>query len=165
MKDGILEFIKACKGLPWKPRPDSESTNILPAAIPLTVVPRSELPDFPTAEVESKKRGPQRIAITKAVLGKVGYTAGCPGCESAMRRGPAKNHSEACRQRIEKEIEKYPEFAVRMEAADKRQKVRFEQEVEAVEVEQERARVEGTSGSSRSVEVSQRIGEDSGGSR
>ena len=48
---------------------------------------------------------PRRVYISKADLDRWGYTVGCPGCVSIIRRTARQGHTEACRKRMESELE------------------------------------------------------------
>ena len=47
---------------------------------------------------------PRRVYISKADLDRWGYTVGCPGCVSIIRRTARQGHTEACRKRMESEL-------------------------------------------------------------
>ena len=50
---------------------------------------------------------PRRLYLKPADFRKYGFTQGCPGCTHAQTNiGPKRNHSEACRHRMESEIAK-----------------------------------------------------------
>ena len=48
---------------------------------------------------------PRRLYIKKEDLDKLGYSAGSPGCRSVLRGGARQAHTEACRKRLEAELE------------------------------------------------------------
>ena len=64
---------------------------------------------------------PRRMRIKPSDLIKFGYTVGCPGCE-ALQSGSQerRNHIEACRTRIEKELEDSEEGRERLGRAKER---------------------------------------------
>ena len=64
---------------------------------------------------------PRRTMITDRELQKFGYTMGCPGCASRKQgKAAKKGHSEACRRRIEAEMEKTDEGKRRLDDAKAR---------------------------------------------
>ena len=50
---------------------------------------------------------PRRTKITKKALGTFGRTEGCPGCAAVDRGGPYEEHTTACRDRIERDMEEH----------------------------------------------------------
>ena len=48
---------------------------------------------------------PRRMYIKKSDVEEHGYTVRCPGCISILRETARQEHSDACRRRLEKEIE------------------------------------------------------------
>ena len=48
----------------------------------------------------------RKTRITREEVRRIGYTAGCPGCRAVRLGQPAQNHTEKCRDKMEKEIMK-----------------------------------------------------------
>ena len=109
-------FVDTMKGTPWAP--DGNNVGVINIRVD---VPKSE-------EVERMPRplemGPEvarrRMKLTKQDFAQHGMTARCPGCAAIRRGGPAANHTERCRERVEAEIAKTPEGATRLERAKHR---------------------------------------------
>ena len=57
------------------------------------------------ARAEGHEVIPRKVYISKADLEIHGYTVGCPGCKSMLRGTARQGHNEACRKRVEKELE------------------------------------------------------------
>eukprot|EP00974_Lingulodinium_polyedra_P005561 523592-Lingulodinium_polyedra.AAC.1 len=51
---------------------------------------------------------PRRVKIQKKDLFNYGFSSNCEGCKAVLRGGAARAHSEECRKRIEKAMEKEP---------------------------------------------------------
>ena len=86
------------------------------------------LPDVPV---------PRRFYITKEDLDCHGYSKGCPGCISVLRRTARQQHTDECRKRLEKDIkgteklkravQRETEFYAKViEADDKKRRVEVE---------------------------------------
>mmetsp|Transcript_126665 Transcript_126665/g.246864 ORF Transcript_126665/g.246864 Transcript_126665/m.246864 type:complete len:564 (-) Transcript_126665:65-1756(-) len=52
------------------------------------------------------KREVRRGRIERKDIARVGYTAGCPGCESIRNQTPRTGHSDICRERVMKDMER-----------------------------------------------------------
>ena len=70
---------------------------------------RVSFPRTASAPTAQPTRGtgivPRRLYLKPADFKKYGFTQGCPGCTHAQTNiGPKRNHSEACRNRMESEI-------------------------------------------------------------
>ena len=52
--------------------------------------------------------------ITKRVLERYDYTAGCPGCNAALSNKPRREHNKECRELIEAQMHEDPEDLVRI---------------------------------------------------
>ena len=64
---------------------------------------------IPVPEVQQPRdRKRRNFRISKKVLEKYGYAAGCPGCEAMMDGTKAKEHLRECRDRIENAMEEDP---------------------------------------------------------
>ena len=57
------------------------------------------------ARLEEHEAVPRKVYIAKEDLEVHGYTVGCPGCKSVLRGTTRQAHTEACRRRMEKELE------------------------------------------------------------
>ena len=117
-RDG--EMIKALQGVPWRPRPGIErepGVQEIPVCIHADpVVGENELPQ--KAKPRSHATGPRRVYIRKdKELKKYGYTVGCPGCNAARSNMSGKDHSEACRERIQSRMEEDEESRRRLDEA------------------------------------------------
>ena len=75
-----------------------------------------------------------------------GYTEGCEGCRAVSRGGVSRNHTEACRQRIEKAIREEGEGNRAQQQEDRTNKIlwkeieRQEKEAEAKKVREQQER-------------------------
>jgi hypothetical protein len=55
---------------------------------------------------------PRRLRIVKEDLYAYGFSQNCPGCKAVLQNGKvARNHTEACRRRIENEMKNDPRMA------------------------------------------------------
>ena len=59
---------------------------------------------IPGPEMEAREQPVRRMYIQRKDIAKYGATAGCEGCKAAVRGGEARNHTEECRRRIEKDM-------------------------------------------------------------
>eukprot|EP00973_Karenia_brevis_P032016 4418358-Karenia_brevis.AAC.1 len=73
-----------------------------------------------TMESQDRPFTSRDVYFRKTDFREYGYLPGCPGCDAARLGGPARNHSQACRDRIKKELEKTEEGKRRLEEAAKR---------------------------------------------
>ena len=106
------------RGLPWKPNPESDETEILPAAVLIKV---DEIKVPPVAPRTVEDMIPRRVYIRSDVeLARYGHTPKCPGCGAALQGAQPRTHSEECRARIESAMRADPEQATRTDAADAR---------------------------------------------
>ena len=64
-------------------------------------VPAEVPPVKDFAEEEKEWRRPR---IEKQDVTRFGVTVGCPGCVAAARGNPARNHTDACRNRMEQDM-------------------------------------------------------------
>eukprot|EP00973_Karenia_brevis_P056195 7815668-Karenia_brevis.AAC.1 len=94
-------MIEQMRGTPQQPDPSKPGMHI-----PVRVNFEDFAEDEPEETVE-RRFAPRRMKITKSMLKDVGYTDDCEGCD-AQKAGLAvpKNHTEQCRRRVEKEMEK-----------------------------------------------------------
>ena len=95
--DGKL--LEEMKGVPWEPIPGRGMIQIKSK----TVIPGESQGDEILDEPLLRDMVPRRLKITKYDLRKYGLTVDCPGCIAA-NRGLVANHSEKCRDRVEKLI-------------------------------------------------------------
>ena len=117
-RDGDL--IKALKGVPWRPRPGivrEPGVREVPVCIHADpVVGDDELPE--KAKPRNYASGPRRVYIRRdKELKKYGYTVGCPGCDAARANLSGKDHTEACRERIQSKMEEDEESKRRLDEA------------------------------------------------
>ena len=86
-------------GTPWQPQPGK-----LDDAIPVRVhMPEEGDNISKPPETEDKIANRRRARITREDVVRIGFTLGCPGCKAISRNAPAQNHTEECRERLEKE--------------------------------------------------------------
>ena len=72
-------------------------------------IPISDAPLPMPAIVGKEPAKPRRMYIRKALIERYGYTPGCRGCKAVLAGNPtatAKNHTEACRKRIQEAVER-----------------------------------------------------------
>ena len=117
------ELIKALKGVPWRPRPgvaQEPGAQEVPVCIHADPVVRDdELPQ--KVKPRSCTSGPRRVYIRRdKELKKYGYTVGCPGCDAARANLSGKDHTEACRERIQSKMEEDEESKRRLDEATAR---------------------------------------------
>ena len=93
-------------------------------------MPKQDGGDARAAEpVRGSEIVPRRVYLMPRDFVKYGFTQGCPGCRLAQTGiGPKRNHSEACRVRMESEIAK-DALDERMGKAKDRQDHYFEQKI------------------------------------
>ena len=97
-------------------------------------MPKQDGGDARTAEpVRGSEVVPRRVYLMPRDFVKYGYTQGCPGCTFAQTGiGPKRNHSEACRLRMESEIARDARDG-RIEKARDRQDHYLEQKIQESE--------------------------------
>ena len=120
------EKVKGMRGTPMQPD-HSKNTTRVPVKINMP------FPDMPLPEeIRTEKRNPvrRRMKITAADLERDGYTEGCPGCENSRRGLYAREHTEACRERIERLHEEKVTGRNKKQEADKRMAEQREQQEE-----------------------------------
>ena len=67
----------------------------------------------------------RRAKLNPGDFTRHGYTVGCPGCEQLQLASPVrKNHTEACRKRMETELSKTSEGQERLDQAKERLGIR-----------------------------------------
>ena len=105
-------------GLPWQPQPTQEiNAEVLPYKLAIPV-DKEEVREIQQEAAEARPEEPisvpRKVYIrTDIELEKYCFTRGCPGCDriAALRRGDPLvskariNHSNACRNRTQKEME------------------------------------------------------------
>lgn len=95
------EFFKEVKGTPWEPIPGREGIEIKSRVTMPEDIKISKVPEGEEREIRSR-----RVRILKSDIERFGFTQNCAGCRSINRGGKPMNHSEACRKRIEEQLEK-----------------------------------------------------------
>ena len=85
---------------PWRtsdedPNMDGEMPEVMKMV--MTEVERENLKEELTV--------PKRVYLTKDDFEKFGYSGKCQGCKSILKNATRQSHSEACRKRLEKELE------------------------------------------------------------
>ena len=119
------EKLDEMKGVPWEPIP-GRGIREIKAHVTL---PESSTDGGILEEPSTREVIPRRVKIGKEDIARFGMTIGCPGCIAA-NRGKVANHSEKCRNRMEKRIkekdpDRYGRAAERLAAqggAEKRQR-------------------------------------------
>ena len=81
-----------------------------PITLPQTLVLRPEVPEVAPQATRAHKVevGGKNTYLTRTLFTEFGSTQGCPACEVMQRtHGPAKgiHHSQACRARLESDLE------------------------------------------------------------
>ena len=123
------QYIKELQGTPQQPDPGKPGLAI-PIRINFDPVPHAEAAPV---EVGEKGRQIRRMKITASMLEKYGYTSDCEGCRyKRAGLGEARNHTEACRTRIEEEMCKDEEGRRQKADADERINHRIAAEMERV---------------------------------
>lgn len=109
--------IIALRGSPQQPDPSKPGL-----AIPIIIKFDDKIEEkMESASDEDAEIVRRRLKITKAVLERYGHTEGCEGCRS-QRAGlkEYRNHTEACRSRIEKDMEETEDGSRRRKGEEKR---------------------------------------------
>ena len=76
---------------------------------------------IPPPEVQPPREIRRRnFRITKKILEKYGYAAGCPGCEAMMDGTRAREHNRECRDRFEQAMEEDPVDRQKIRERDER---------------------------------------------
>ena len=96
------DMVMALCGIPWRPKPDEPALGEVPARVSAeSKVPWQDLPDAPKPRAPEVESG--RVCIRKdKELRKYAYSEGCLGCTAAAK---ARDHSDACRQRIAEKMD------------------------------------------------------------
>ena len=90
-------------GVPWKTSEADENADgeELPPVIARTVTEEEK-----SAEKDvTDETAPRNFKISKDDLTQHGYTQGCPGCRSVLQGAAQKQHTGACRTRMEKAMQ------------------------------------------------------------
>ena len=124
------------RGVPWKPIPDSEETE-LRASVNVPIVTSG--PTIPA--MTEPEMGVRRMRITKEMIIKFGYLPGCQGCKKVAQGKIARDHTEECRKIIEDKLR--DEGNATIARADERINEQFAQRLaDEVEKETKRRRIE-----------------------
>ena len=111
-------LVTSVRGKPWQMTP-SMPREAAPEDLPVRIVVEPEIPisELPVrAEVSATSRRPYRVSVRKNVeLEKYGFTQECRGCIHSAAGLAAREHSEECRARIEREMRQDPELCVKVE--------------------------------------------------
>ncbi len=111
-------LVMQVKGKPWRMTP-SMPRDAAPEDLPVNIVVEPEIPvaELPVRpEVQSGPRRPYRFSIRRNVeLARYGYTDDCQGCIHSQAGLPAREHTEECRARIEREMSQDPELSIKVE--------------------------------------------------
>ena len=132
---------------------DSQAKPVDPINLPNPIVLKPEMPEVAPEATKPHKVdvGGKHTYLTRAFFREYGFTPGCPACGVMERTfGPAKgmSHTQACRARVEKEIEDDPCKRGKLEEDRKRaeerdralpddkrpKKLRFAENLEIVEI-------------------------------
>ena len=93
--------------------PNSDSYTPFVIYAPVYAVPGA--PEVPSTTITAR-----RLRLQKTDFERFGYTAGCSGCVHQQRGLPPRNHSEACRQRVEDAVTQDNEGKERKERVEAR---------------------------------------------
>ena len=95
-----VQSIESMQGTPWGPVPGKVDDSIhVRVRLPEEgEAPQPVNPGEPNIEIKRRAR------ITREDVIKVGFSLNCPGCTAISRKASSQNHTEACRERIEKAL-------------------------------------------------------------
>ena len=109
-------------GVPWRLSEEDRNADGEGMRLEVTVMDKEYRERIARPEHEAV---PRAVYIRKEDLEEFGYTVGCPGCKSILKKTTRQAHSEGCRKRLEAELEeterakkarkKKDEFVKRME--------------------------------------------------
>ena len=138
-KDLTKDDLDKIEGRPWAPAGIMHPVPIV-APIPARDVQLRDEGDHPVFV-------PRNVYITREVLSKVGYSAGCRKCRATERKedGKGLQHSKECRERIEKAMQDDPVHQERVARAEERKTRYLAEEVERSEDQFRRREVQGES--------------------
>ena len=101
------ETVKAIRARPRMPNPEDEAQNVL---LPEKLTKKMEVgedgsqlkaPEDPDRNIKHRD-----FKITREILDKHGYTAGCKACDATLI-GESRHHDEHCRRRFEELVKNY----------------------------------------------------------
>ena len=124
------KILKMIGGVPWKTTAGAdEGDGTMPAiAMPLEMPEVIMRPEFRTEDVI-----PRRLAIRVKDVSDFGATVGCKGCVALLRGARGIPHTEACRTRLTKEVEKSDDGRGRAGAARQRETDFYEANIKSTE--------------------------------
>ena len=108
------EALLRVKGVPW----DHVQKDSVPGEVQVRWLDPSLLPKSSVDEDIGPKR--RRARINKQDLLKHGFTEGCLGCRAMIQGGEPRNHTEACRSRVEEAMQATSEGKARVQQAKER---------------------------------------------
>ena len=95
------DYIKMIAGVPWRLNDEDQNADGEGMRLDVTVMDREYRESVARPEHESI---PRAVYIRKEDLEEFGYTVGCPGCQSILKKTTRQAHSEGCRRRLEGEL-------------------------------------------------------------
>jgi len=107
-----LELFNGFKRLPWEPVSGSESSEVRTRVR----LPESSEDFTRPARTRDVEVMPRRHWITPEDVREYGMTPNCAGCRNANAGGRAVKHTEECRERMRKELEKREDTRLHREA-------------------------------------------------
>ena len=106
--------------------PSSTDPDGIVVKVPESLIDPSVIPAEPALTQHVR-----RMRLAPEDFQKFGYTGGCQGCIHLQRNSPSRrNHSEACRKRIEAEVTKTAEGRARKEKESQRREDELTKELE-----------------------------------
>ena len=96
------ENIKMIAGVPWRLSEEDQNADGEGMRLDVTVMDKEYREGIARPEHEAI---PRAVYIRKEDLEEFGYTVGCPGCRSILKKTTRQAHSEGCRRRLEAELE------------------------------------------------------------
>ena len=113
-----VENLRLVTGVPWQPAPgDDNVENTMPSLDLPVADPEVEIR---RPEVREKECVPRRMYLREKNLEEFGRTVGCKGCLAKMRGAVHAIHSDACRARMQKEMQATDEGRRRVQEASER---------------------------------------------
>ena len=89
------------RGVPWQWNPDADE---VPDKLMVRMLSEEERQRLSGPEAEAVPKTIYRMRLKRDDFISRGFTEGCAGCRSILSGGPVRNHSEACRKRMEGEM-------------------------------------------------------------
>ena len=114
------EGLSSVRGQPWKWDPDKD--------VPPKDLKIRWLTDEEKSKVAEEMQDGKvyRLRLRREDFFHHGFTEGCQGCKALLAGSPTRGHSELCRARMEKEIEKDSDGKARKEKQEEKENVHLE---------------------------------------